>query len=473
MGACSSARGERRDSLHARGESARKRDAIAFGALARQADVSSRAAHAAVRTSRASRVRLLILTLVTLATMLNYLDRSVMSVAKPSMTAELHISAATMGFIFSAFSWTYAFAQIPGGALLDRLGVRLTYAGSLVLWSLATFAHGLMSSVAGLFSMRLVLGLAEAPCYPSNSRILNNWFPQTERARATGVYSVGQYVGVGFMLPVLVWIVATWGWRSLFYIVGSIGVLYGLIFWTQYRDPNESGRVNRQELDVIIKGGGLTAPVAKVPFTFRNIGRLLSKRQILGASIGQFCGNSTLVFFLTWFPSYLAEERHMDWIKSGFAASLPYIAASIGVLFGGFASDRIIRATGSATLGRKLPIVAGLLMCSTMIAANYISDNTIVIAIMSVAFFGQGMVNLGWTLISDVAPRSMIGLTGGVFNLCANLAGIITPIVVGLVVQRTGSFYGALAYIGVLGLVGAAAYIFIVGDVRRVELEEI
>jgi len=123
----------------------------------------------------------MILLLVTLATMLNYLDRSVMSVAKPSMAAELHISAVTMGFIFSAFSWTYAFAQIPGGAVLDRLGVRLTYAGSLVLWSLATFAHGLMSSVAGLFSMRLALGLAEAPCYPSNSRILNNWFPQMER----------------------------------------------------------------------------------------------------------------------------------------------------------------------------------------------------------------------------------------------------------------------------------------------------
>jgi ACS family D-galactonate transporter-like MFS transporter len=417
-------------------------------------------------------VRLLILTLVTLATMLNYLDRSVMSVAKPSMTAELHISAVTMGFIFSAFSWTYAFAQVPGGAVLDRLGVRLTYAASLVLWSLATFAHGLMSSVAGLFSMRLALGLAEAPCYPSNSRILNHWFPQTERARATSVYSVGQYVGVGFMLPVLVWIVATWGWRSLFFIVGGIGVAYGFIFWALYRDPHQSRRVGHAELKIITEGGGLTGAVDRVPFTLANMGRLLSKRQILGASIGQFCGNSTLVFFLTWFPSYLAEERHMDWIKSGFAASLPYIAASVGVLFGGYVSDRIIRSTGSATLGRKLPIVAGLLMCSTMIGANYVSSNSVVIAIMSIAFFGQGMVNLGWTLISDVAPRSMIGLTGGVFNFCANLAGIITPIVVGLVVQNTGSFYGALAYIGVLGLVGAAAYIFIVGDVRRVEMDD-
>ena len=161
--------------------------------------------------------------------------------------------------------------------------------------------------------------------------------------------------------------------------------------------------------------------------------------------------------------------RKTDWIRSGFAASLPYIAASIGVLAGGAISDWLIRRTGSATLGRKLPIIAGLLLTSTMLTANYAGSNAVVIAVMSVAFFGQGMVNLGWTLISDVAPKKQIGLTGGVFNLCANLAGIITPLVVGFVVGATGSFYGALAYIGVLGLIGAAAYIFIVGEVRRLE----
>jgi MFS transporter, ACS family, D-galactonate transporter len=417
-----------------------------------------------------TRVRLGILTLITLATMINYLDRSVMGVAKPAMVAELNISAVTMGFIFSAFSWTYALAQVPGGAVLDKLGVRLTYAASLVLWSVATLAHGLMHNVAGLFGARLALGLAEAPCYPSNSRILNSWFPQAERARATGVYSVGQYVGLGFMLPVLAWIVSNWGWRELFYIVGAVGVAYGLIFWALYRDPDEHPRVGQTELDLIAAGGGSTAKPVPVPFTMTNIGKLLSKRQIAGASIGQFCSNSTLVFFLTWFPSYLADERGMTFIKAGWVASLPYIAASAGVLLGGFVSDRIIRATGNATLGRKLPIVVGLLMCSTMIAANYVNSNTLVIAIMSFAFFGQGMCNLGWTLISDVAPKSMIGLTGGVFNLCANLAGIVTPIVIGLIVQTTGSFYGALAYVAALGLVGVSAYVFIVGPVERVEI---
>lgn len=422
------------------------------------------------RSGKSGKVRVGILVLITLATMLNYLDRSVMGVAKPALTAELHIDAVTMGFIFSAFSWTYALAQVPGGAVLDKLGVRLTYAASLVLWSVATLAHGLASSVSGLIGARLALGLAEAPCYPSNSRILNSWFPQDERARATGVYSVGQYVGLGFMLPVLAWIVATWGWRELFYIVGGIGVVYGLVFWWLYRDPHEHTGVGKAELDLIAAGGGTTTKPVPVPFTVANIGKLLSKRQIAGASIGQFCSNSTLVFFLTWFPSYLAEERGMTFIKAGWMASLPYIAASVGVLLGGFVSDRIIRATGNATLGRKLPIITGLLMTSTMIAANYFESNTVVIAIMSFAFFGQGMCNLGWTLISDVAPKSMVGLTGGVFNLCANLAGIVTPIVIGVIVQATGSFYGALAYVAALGLVGVAAYVFVVGPVERVEI---
>ena len=152
---------------------------------------------------------------------------------------------------------------------------------------------------------------------------------------------------------------------------------------------------------------------------------------------------------------------------------MPYIAATIGVLLGGAVSDALIRRTGSASLGRKLPIVSGLLLASTIVLANFVPSNGLVILVMSIAFFGQGMVNLGWTLISDVAPKPLIGLTGGVFNFCANLAGIITPLVVGFILQATGSFYFALAYIAVLGLVGAAAYIFIIGDVHRVELDEI
>ncbi len=431
----------------------------------------SRAVTVTAARPGSSKVRLLILVLITAATVLNYLDRAVLGVAAPAITEELHVSPEMMGVIFSAFSWTYALAQVPGGIVLDKIGTRITYALSLASWSLFTLLHGAAQNVASLLTFRLGLGVAEAPCFPANSRVLSTWFPQHERARANSVYSVGQYAGLAFFSPLLFWVVATLGWRALFIASGAIGILYALVWYVSYREPQDSKRVNQGELDYIETGGGLGHSGAKVAFSWPLAWKIIRKRQILGASIGQFCGNSTLVFFLTWFPTYLATERHMDWLKSGVYAVMPYLAATVGVLFGGLLSDYLIRRTGSANLGRKLPIVAGLLLASTIILANFVSSNQLVILVMSIAFFGQGMVNLGWTLISDVAPKPLIGLTGGIFNLCANLAGIVTPLVVGFVLGATGSFYGALAYIAVLGLVGAAAYIFIVGDVHRVEID--
>jgi len=162
----------------------------------------------------------------------------------------------------------------------------------------------------------------------------------------------------------------------------------------------------------------------------------------------------------------------MAWLKVGFFAVLPFIAASIGVIAGGQISDHLLRRTGNATLARKLPIIAGLLLASCIVAANFVDDNVLVIAVLSVAFFGQGMVNLGWTLITDVAPKPLIGLTGGVFNLCANLAGIVTPLVVGFIVAATGSFFYALGFIAVVALIGAFSYIFILGPVRRVDFND-
>lgn len=418
----------------------------------------------------ASRARLGILALLTVGTMINYLDRTVISVAAPLLSKDLGLDAAVMGVVFSAFSWTYAAAQIPGGIVLDRVGVRLTYFLSLTIWSTFTLLQGLTGGFFSLMLCRLGLGVAEAPAFPCNSRVLGTWFPQQERARATGVYSIGQYFGLAFMSPVLFWIAAEFGWRVLLIAVGAAGILFGIVWYTLYRDPLQS-RANRAELDHIAAGGGLTPASAAVSFKWRNIGFLLGHRQILGASIGQFCGNATLVFFLTWFPTYLATERHMTWIKAGFFASLPYIAALVGVLSGGWLSDFLLRRTGSANIARKLPVVSGLLLASTIVVANFVDSDTLVIAVMSVAFFGQGMVNLGWTLLTDIAPKPLMGLTGGVFNLCANLAGIVTPLAIGFIVKATGSFFWALGFIGCLALLGVLSYLLILGDVKRVEYD--
>ena len=428
---------------------------------------------AAASGARPSRRRIGILALLAVGTMINYLDRTVLGIAAPQLTAELGIDAAMMGIVFSAFAWTYALAQIPGGIFLDRFGNKVTYFLALTLWSLFTLFHGLAVGLKTLLLCRFGLGVSEAPCFPVNSRVVSAWFPQQERAKATAVYTVGEYLGLACFAPLLFWIMGSFGWRALFISVGAAGVMFALVWWRCYREPHEDKHLNQLEREHIANGGGMsTGAEQHTAFSWPLIRQLLAKRQILGASIGQFAGNTVLVFFLTWFPTYLATERHMPWIKVGFFAIMPFLAAAGGVMFGGWVSDKLLKATGSANLGRKLPIIAGLLMASTIISANWLTSDLAVILVMSFAFFGQGMGGLGWTLISDIAPKGLGGLTGGLFNFCANLAGILTPLIIGFIVAASGNFFYALIYIGGAALLGVAAYVFILGDVKRIELSQ-
>jgi ACS family D-galactonate transporter-like MFS transporter len=377
-----------------------------------------------------------------------------------------------MGIVFSAFSWSYALLQIPGGIFLDRFGTRFTYFIAVVFWSLFTALMAAVRSLNVLILTRIGVGVFEAPCFPANSRILATWFPQNERARANGVFSFGQYVGLGFLSVPLFWITERFGWRGLFLIVGLLGVVFGVVWWTVYRNPSESA-ANHAEITYIEAGGGGDFKGAPLTFSWRHIRALLGHRQVVGASIGQFGGNSTLVFFLTWFPTYLVTARGMTFIKAGFMTALPFIAASVGVLVGGVLSDLLLQRTGSANVGRKVPVVSGLLLASTIIIANYVpaNNNALVILVMSIAFFGQGMTNLGWTVVSDIAPKKLIGLPGGIFNFSANLAGIVTPLVIGLAYEMTHSFVGPLIYIAAVALLGAFSYIVILGDIHRLDVQ--
>lgn len=424
--------------------------------------------------ARTSRRWFPVLALVAVATMVNYLDRTVLGIAAPYLTKELGLTAASLGIVFSAFSWSYALLQIPGGIFLDRFGTRTTYALALTAWSGFTALMGVVSGLPGLILTRVGVGVFEAPCFPANSRILATWFPQHERARANSIYSVGQYAGIAFLSVPLFWVTQQFGWRGLFFMAGGFGVALGALMWSSYREPSADPGINAAELAHIESGGGGEYKGSRVPFSWGSIGKLLRHRQILGASIGQFGGNSTQVFFVTWFPTYLVNVRGMSFINAGMMTMLPYIGASIGVLVAGQFSDRLLKRTGSANLARKLPIVGGMLLASTIVLANYVpaGSDMLVIAIMSVAFFGQGMTNLGWTVISDVAPKELIGLTAGIFNFSANLAGIVTPLVIGYAYQSTGSFVGPLIYIAVVALVGAFSYSVILGDIHRLELDK-
>lgn len=404
-----------------------------------------------------SRSRFGVLALISVGTMINYLDRTALGVAAPSMSVSLHISPAVLGIVFSSFSWSYVAAQIPGGWVLDRIGARLTYFLAISFWSLFTLGQGFANGEVSLVACLLGLGMCEAPCFPTNSRIVATWFPEQERAQATAVYTVGEYLGLACFGPVLFWIARRLGWQWLFFAVGGVGILFATIWWALYREPQSACDAS--------------APARIGRSDWKRARQLLGKRQLWGASIGQFAGNSTLVFFLTWFPTYLATARHMNWIHAGFSTILPFIGGACGVLIAGWVSDQLLKRTGSSNLARKLPIIFGLFGASTIILANYVTDNALAIAILSFAFFCQGMTGLGWAVISDIAPKELMGLTGGIFNFAANLAGIITPIVIGAIIGVTGSFFLALAYVGATALVGALSYIFVLGDVKRIALD--
>lgn len=414
-----------------------------------------------------------ILALVFFATLINYLDRAVFSIARPLFTKDLDIAPIVAGTLGSAFSWSYALAQVPGGAVLDRFGTRLVYFLALLTWSLFTMLQGLVSSVGTFIGLRVGLGLCEAPCFPANSRVLNSWFPQHERARANSIYAIGIGAGLAFFVVPLFWIAEHYTWRGLFIVAGGIGVLFGLLWYAVYREPHESKLVNQAELDAIAAGGGFAKDkIAQTPLSWKNILLVSRLRPILVISLAQFCGNTVLTFFLIDFVNYLATERQMPWIKLGFFVSFPYLAAAVGGVVGGFVADRLIRRGGSVTLARKLPVAAGLILASSLILANWVppGEDALVIVIMSVAFFGQGMTNLGWTVLTDLAPKHLVGLAGGFFNMITNLAGILTPFILGAILQVTGSYFYSLIYVGIVPLLGAALYIFALGEVTRLEV---
>jgi ACS family D-galactonate transporter-like MFS transporter len=419
---------------------------------------------------RPTRRRLVALSLISAAVMINYLDRAAIGVASPGIAHDFGLGPLAMGVVFSAFSWSYFLAQVPAGAMLDRFGARAIYAIAIAGWSLSTLLHALARGFSSLIGMRLALGLFEAPCFPANSSIVASWFPRHERAMAIGVYTSAEYVALGFASPILFWVAAAYGWRALFLLSGAIGLAFTFIWRRFYVEPGEDKRINAAEIALIKDGGGRVGKAGQRPFSAQLLWALLQDRQLIGLCIGQFAVYSTFTFFLTWFPTYLANERHMGWIKVGFFASLPYLAGFFGILFAGWLSDTMLRRGMSLTLARKIPVIAGLLFASIIVLANYVQSDAMVIAILSVSFFAQAMSSSGWAVLSEVAPEGTLGLVGGLFSAAANLSGIVTPLTVGAIYQATGSFFYALLFVGAVAAAGAVAWIFLVGEIKPIRL---
>jgi len=430
-----------------------------------------------LKTRKPTRARIIILAMVFICVIVNYMDRSNVSIAAPMFSKELHLSSVQLGLIFSAFGWAYAILQIPGGMLLDRLGSRIMNTLSLALWSIATLLQAFVKGFPSLLGLRASLGIFEAPAFPTNNRVVTTWFPENERASAIGLYTSGQFVGLAFLTPLLVTMQNTFGWRILFIITGAIGLVWSILWYFLYKDPNASKWINKEELDFIRQGGALvdiskTETIkAKRKLTGKDFKIVLTNHKLWGIYLGQFSICSTLWFFLTWFPTYLVQYRHLGFIKMGFLASLPFLAAFCGVIISGIVSDRLIKRGVSAGVARKTPVILGLLLSISIVGANFVQSPSLIVFFMTLAFFGNGLASIAWVFVSTMAPEELIGLTGGVFNFIGNLASIFIPLAIGFLVKG-GSFAPALILIGSIAFLGALSYIFLVGKVERVQLDD-
>ncbi|MCL2893690.1 MFS transporter [Brenneria tiliae] len=423
-------------------------------------------------TARPTKRRYLTLLMIFITVVICYVDRANLAVASAHIQEEFGISKTQMGYIFSAFAWTYTLCQIPGGWFLDRVGSKLTYFIAIMGWSIATLLQGFATGLASLIGLRAVTGLFEAPAFPTNNRMVTSWFPEQERASAVGFYTSGQFVGLAFLTPLLIWVQELLSWHWVFIITGGIGIVWAVIWHFVYQPPKKSRGINRAELDYISAGGGIVdgdAPSEKKSRTPLSAAdwKLVFNRKLVGVYIGQFAVTSTLWFFLTWFPNYLTQEKHISALTAGFMTVVPFLAAFVGVLLAGFVADWLVRRGKSIGFARKTPIICGLLISTCIMGANYTNDPIWITLLMAVAFFGNGFASITWSLVSSLAPIRLIGLTGGVFNFVGGLGGITVPLIIGYLAQDYG-FAPALTYIAAVALIGALSYIFLVGDVERV-----
>jgi MFS transporter, ACS family, D-galactonate transporter len=403
---------------------------------------------------------------------INYLDRSSLSVALPFMGKDFELSATQQGLIFAAFFWAYDFCQLAAGWYVDKVGPRKSFSLAAVWWSVFTMVTAMSTSFWSLFAARFLLGVGESPAPSTAAKVVATWFPVRERAFATSIWDSGSRVGAVIALPIVTLIVAVTSWHAVFIIIGIAGLIWAGVWWKTYRSPQEHASANAAEVAYIQDGGARSeanddASAAKLPWR-----ALFKYRTILSMMFGFFCLNSAIYFFITFFPSYLVKERGFDLLKLGFFGAIPGICAVACGWLAGYLADRAVQRGASVTRVRKTAIAGGLIGGSVIMFAAVVPEAWMALALLSVAYSSLTVAATGiWSLPADVAPSSRhVGSIGGLQNFASNLAGIFTPILIGVLVDQTGSFVAPLAVIGIVSLIGAANYLFVMGKIEPLKV---
>jgi sugar phosphate permease len=414
--------------------------------------------------TRPTHVRHIVLGLTVLAYMITYMDRQILAVARPVIREELGISLVMMGWITFGFRISYALFQIPGGWLGDRFGARRALTLIVTWWSLFTGFTAMAWNAVSMLIIQIFFGVGEAGAFPIATRSLSRWMRPTERGFAQGVTHAGSRLGAALTPPIVVALIAAFGWRMAFVVFGVLGVLWAITWFVYYRDtPHEHKGVNEAERELI--GSGRKRPGA-VPWR-----KILSHGNLWILALMYFCYNFNLNVYNDWFPTYLHDSRSMTLAKMGLYASLPLFAGTLGDLAGGWFSDHVLRRTNNPNLARRWVAIAGFLLSAVAtVPAILAKDPQTSVAFYCVAFFAlEWTVGISWAIPLDIGG-DFAGSVSAVMNTLGNIGGAVSSTVVTYFASSYG--WNAPFFVTVaLCLIAAALYLKI-DATKRIVLHE-
>ncbi|MFS8046588.1 MFS transporter [Rhizobium sp. BR 314] len=407
--------------------------------------------------------------LLALGVLVNYFDRVNLTVASPFIQDDFHIGPAEMGILFSAFGWTYGFLQIPVGMLLDRFGVQRVMRWSTFSWGVASIITAFSTGMQTLFLSRMLLGVAETPGFPANSKATGYWFPRHERGLATALFDAAAKFSNVIAIPLVAFLMLHFGWRGGFIATAIISFVFFALFWLFYRDPGADGNLSNEER-AYLKAGGAAQEGEASANAVGMLGYLLRNRKVWGLSIGFAAYGYAFALFIFWLPGYLVKEMHMDILKSASFTTIPWIFATASdLLIGGWLIDHFIRKGHDESRVRKTIIVLGMLMGLAVVGAGLTADPYWAILWITISLSGlAAAAPAGWSIPALIAPKGGAATVGGIMNFLNSVTGIAAPIITGFIVGATQSFSRAFLLAGVMLAIGIVSYVFVLGRIEQI-----
>lgn len=398
--------------------------------------------HAAEVRSASAAWRWLVLALLAIGVMISFIDRVSLSaaLALPAFKQQFHLSNLDRGWVNSAFFWSYAVLQIPLGWLVDRYGVKWPYAICFAIWCAATIGIGFVSGFAGLVTMRLIVGAAEAIVVPASWRWMRTHFAEAQSGTAVGIFMFGTKIGPALGAPLAAWLILAGSWRTMFFVLGAAGFLW-LVPWLLFVE-NDSRRRR--------------PPAARAVATL-SLGQLLASPLIWGTLVVNFCYNYFTFYCMTWMPAYLVEQRGLSIERMGLYAFFSFAGIAIVALAAGWAADRMIGRGGDAVLVRKSFTIAGFALASTVVLSAYAGsvDTALFWNVASLSGLGLATANYNALCRLTLIPTSSVGLVTGLQQTATALAGIVAPVLTGMLLQWGGNYTLAIDAIFVFLVIGA------------------